>query len=457
MIHILVVEDEKLTRTTLLRKLEKEGYAAKGAGNGEEARRGFVERIWDLVLLDINLPDANGLDLLDEFHQEDPEIPIIMLTGNQAVEVVVAAMKKGAFNYLTKPFHLAEVMEVVQRALEVTELRREIRMMKKVYQERYGSDKVIGDSPAMKAVMDTVMTVAESEAPSVLLLGESGTGKNLIAQAIHFNSSRARQPFLEVTCTALSETLLESELFGHERGAFTDARTMKRGLAEMAHRGALFLDEIGDMPLGIQAKLLGFIESRKFRRVGGTRDLHVDVRIITATNRDLEERVLAKKFREDLYYRLNVIEIVLPPLRARIEDLELLTRAFIDRFNQTFKKKVLGITPRGLERLAAHSWPGNIRELRNIIERAMILTKKDYLTPDDFMLKTRLANGGDQNEITLPAGGIPLDRVEKTLVQQALARTRGNQTKAARLLDISRDQLRYRMKQYNLFDPVDNR
>lgn len=452
-ISILVVEDEKLIRWSLKQQLEKAGYIVTEAEDGATARAKWKKSGWDLALLDIKLPDANGLDLLKELHEEDPDLPIIMMTAYSSVESVVNAMKRGAFDYITKPFNLEEVVLTVEKALEVTRLRREIRAIKSTFESKFGFDQVIGKSEKMMEVMEVAKTVAQSEAETVLISGESGTGKNLLAQVIHYNSPRAARPFMEVTCTALPEQLLESELFGHERGAFTDARQTKVGLCELAHNGTLMLDEIGDMPLATQAKLLGFCESRTFRRVGGVKLISVNLRLIAATNQEMENLIREKRFREDLYYRLNVIEIVVPPLRERPEDIPILVSFFVDQFNQKFKKKVQGIDDKAMAMLSAYPWPGNVREVRNVIERAMILTQKNVLEPSDFFLKPRTLDSGNQDHsIRLPSEGISLEEVERELVRQALESTRGNQTKAAKLLHISRDQLRYRMKQYQLFD-----
>ncbi len=453
-ISVLIVEDEALIRKTLVRKLTKEGFFAEEAANGKETRKQLGQAAWDLVLMDINLPDANGIDLLAEAKERDPDLPVIMMTGNHAIHIVVEAMKLGAFDYITKPFNLEEVMLTVQKALEMTELRRQVRLIRANLEAEYGFQSIIGSSEPMLHVMNIAKTVAESAAETVLILGESGTGKNLVAQAIHYNSTRASRPFMEVTCTALPATLLESELFGHEKGAFTDAKALKRGLCEMAHQGTLFLDEIGEMPLETQAKLLGFLESRRFRRVGGTRDIAVDLRIVAATNQNMDQLIEEKKFREDLYYRLNVIEIDMPSLRQRADDIPLLCRFFIDHFNRKFKKAIQGLSDEALETLSRYPWPGNVRELRNVVERAMILSQNRVLQVDDFPLRRRKQSSdenGSGHGFSLPPEGIRLDSVEETLVRQALTRTEGNQTKAAKLLGLSRDQLRYRMKQYALF------
>lgn len=453
-IKILIVDDEPMIRRTLMRKLQRENYHTGDAEDGSSARTLLSNDTWDLILLDINLPDDNGLELLKLIHEMDADVPVIMMTGNRSIENVVLAMKRGAYDYITKPFNLDEVMITVKKALEVTELKREVRSLR-AGQESFGFEQVIGSSERMQRELEIAKTVAESEADTVLILGDSGTGKNLLARAIHNNSSRAGNPFMEVTCTALPEQLLESELFGHERGAFTDARATKKGLCELAHRGTLFLDEIGDMPLGTQAKLLGFLESRTLRRVGGNRPIPVDLRVIAATNQNVETMIAEKRFREDLYYRLNVIEITVPALRERREDIPRLARFFIDKLNRKFKKNVTGLEASAMKVIQEYHWPGNVRELRNAIERAMILSKGDMLSATDLPLRTKthapVAQAGSGG-IVLPDEGLSLEEVANELVRQALDKTRGNQTRAARLLNISRDQLRYRMKQYHLME-----
>jgi len=445
-IQILVVEDEKLIRQTLIRKLTKEGYTVIGAHDGHQARQKLASQHWDLILLDINLPGPDGLTLLRESLQLDPDVPVIMLTGNHQIEIVVEAIKLGAFQYLTKPFELEEVVLVVQKALEVHALQRKMRHIQSNQKKTFGFDQIIGESASICQMRELAMRVAKSQAETILLLGESGTGKNLLAQAIHYHSNRANRPFTEITCTAISETLLESELFGHERGAFTDAHQTRQGLAETANGGTLFLDEIGDMPLSIQAKLLGFLESRKFRRVGGNRDIHVDVRIIAATNVDLREKVEEKLFRADLFFRLNVIEIMIPPMRDHAEDIGVLAMYFIDHFNQKFRKNIRGLTPEALNILKNYAWPGNARELRNQIERAMILTNGDTIHPSDLSLPTHDQPSTNSEPHQLPPEGVNLEQLEDQLVEQAMTQADGNQTHAAKLLGLTRDQLRYRLK-----------
>jgi DNA-binding NtrC family response regulator len=380
-------------------------------------------------------------------------------------------MKRGAFDYLVKPFNHDEVLLVARKALDTTRLQRELAILRHRQQLDYGTGNLVGNSPRMREIYEMIHKVATSAATTVLLQGESGTGKDLVAKAIHYSSDRADQPFMNITCSALPETLLESELMGHEKGAFTDARERKRGLFEVANGGTVFLDEIGDMGIGLQAKMLRFLEEKTFRRVGGSRDLTVDVRIVAATNRDLEEAVREGRFREDLYYRLQVIPIEMPPLRERRGDVELLVAHFVTRFNKEFHKHTRGFTPEALEALREYDWPGNVRELRNVVERAMILETKEVLDLDDLPASVRdsirrpprLRPVGEAGEVAgedgddeglpgldIPDEGLPLRRMEEHMVRQALAKTGGNQSRAAGLLDISRDALRYKMKKFGL-------
>jgi transcriptional regulator with PAS, ATPase and Fis domain len=342
----------------------------------------------------------------------------------------------------------------IGRALESSRLRREVRHLRAEQQRRYGLSNIIGQSAAMREVFELIEKIARSQATTVLITGESGTGKDLVAKGIHYSSDRASAPFMNITCSALPETLLESELMGHERGSFTDARTLKKGLFELADGGTLFLDEIGDMGVLLQAKLLRFLQEKTFKRVGGVRDITVDVRIIAATNRDLAKAVKNGKFREDLYYRLKVIPISLPPLRERKEDIPLLAKSFVDTFNQEFKKSSSGVDEEAMDRLMGYHWPGNVRELRNVVERAMILENKPMLTIED--LPREIRDPSEDRPASVPEGfrlperGFPLKDIENEMVRQALDKSRGNQTRAAKLLSISRDALRYKMKKYGL-------
>jgi two-component system response regulator AtoC len=457
--RILIVEDEKLIRWSIRERLKEEGYSVREAETGGEAFALLEEEDCDLLALDYRLPDMTGLQILERVRKEIPEVSVVMMTAYGTVESAVQAMKLGAFDYLTKPVNLDELAVVVQKALEATRLRREVRRLRTENLAIQGKTDLIGRSPAMREVMDLVQKIRNSQATTVLLEGESGTGKNVIAKAIHYGSPRADRPFVTITCSALTETLLESELFGHERGAFTDAKGQKKGLLEVAEGGTAFLDEIGEMGPAMQAKLLRFLEEKTFKRVGGTRDISVEVRVIAATNRVLEDDVRAGRFREDLFYRLKVIPILIPPLRERLEDIPLLVQFFLDYFNTEFRKNTQGVTPDVMDRLLQYPWPGNIRELRNAVERIMILEDKEYIELADFPAGIRQSgNAGvgalqDRERVTPPpVGAVTLEEMERQAICRALEQTNQNQVRAAKLLGISRDTLRYRMKKFGLIE-----
>ena len=444
---VLIVDDENLIRWSLRERLRSDGYDILEAGTGQAALEQFKDGV-DLVLLDYRLPDRDGLTILRELKKLDPDILVILLTSLVSVEAAVEAMKLGAFHFANKPFNLDDVSGMVGRALETTRLRREVKQLRENEGRPYSLRAIVGESSTMESLRQMVAKVAASPASTVLLTGESGTGKDLVAKTIHYSSGRASRPFMNITCSALPEQLLESELFGHERGAFTDARMQKRGLLESADGGTVFLDEIGEMVPALQAKLLRVLEEKSFKRVGGAGDIRVDVRVVAATNRNLEEQVAKGGFREDLYYRLNVLPIRLPPLREHADDVPALVNYFVDSFNTEFKKRISGVSAAAGTLLKGYGWPGNVRELRNVVERAMLLAEGPQLEAHDFSALQTATSGSDPFD--LPAKGVDLEELERSLVVQALRRSGGNQTKAAALLGLNRDQIRYRVEKFGL-------
>jgi DNA-binding NtrC family response regulator len=453
--RILVVDDEYLIRWTLQQNLEKEGYEVLLAETGEDALNKVTEEAPDLILLDIKLPGMDGYEVLERALKFDQGIVPIMITAFEDVEKVVRAMKMGAFDYITKPFDLNKVRLSIQKALEASQLKRELRHLRRTRRSWYGFENVVAVSQEMKWVLQVAEKIAQSDAATILIQGGSGTGKEVIAHAIHDWSKRESMPFITVNCANFPEQMLENELCGHEKGAFTDAKEVKKGLLEVADGGTLFLDEIGDMHLSLQGKILRLVEQRTFRRIGGIKNIHVDVRIITATNKDLLKLKEEGKFREDLFYRINVASVKIPPLRERPDDILPLTKYFLQKYNEEFHKNVQKISKGVEDFLKSYDWPGNVRELKNVIERAMILGEGDTLLMEHLpmeILGQASKQGGVIEGIRIPQEGISLEKVEEALVRQALKMTNGNQTRAAKLLDISRDALRYRMQKFGILD-----
>jgi two-component system response regulator AtoC len=452
---IIVVDDEKMIRWSLGEALRGWGYEPVEAETVAAAMAAFDAEQPAAILLDINLPDGSGLDVLRQIRHRQPEAVVIMITANVLVDETIAALRGGAYDFIGKPINLEELQVAIRNGIEANLLRKEVSLFRRERAQQFSFAQIVGESPAMHEMLALAHKVAESEVSSVLLQGESGTGKDLVAKAIHYHSSRADNPFVAINCAALPGTLIESELFGYEKGAFTDAKARKEGLFEQAEGGTLFLDEIGELELSLQAKLLRVLEEGAFRRVGGLKDLPLDVRVIAASNRDLKTEGEAGRFRSDLFYRLSVIQIDIPPLRERGDDVRVLAEHYLTNFKSRLRKNIDSITPEALAAFRRYEWPGNVRELRNVIERAMILEDGDEITakylPRGLAGESRSGNetrvdGGQADQIRLPADGVSLEEVEMSLVRQALERSGGNQTKAAELLHISRDQLRYRMK-----------
>lgn len=450
---ILIVDNEKSMRDFLSIVLKKEGYLVETAEDGDHALKCFEKDIFDLVLTDMKMPRVSGLELLKALKGVSPETVIVMMTAFASTETAIEAMKEGAYDYLTKPFQIDEVKLIIKNALERKKLRQENTTLRRELKGQATFTQIIGKSEKMNKVLDLVRKVADSKS-NILIYGESGTGKELIARAIHFNSSRRERPFVTVNCSALPETLLESELFGHMKGAFTGAIGNKEGLFEVAHEGSIFLDEIGETSLSIQVKLLRVLQEKEFRRVGGTKDLKVDVRIIAATNKELEKLVAEGKFREDLYYRLDVIPIVLPPLRERPEDIPLLADFFLRQFNHSLAKQIEGIEPEAMRLLVNHEWKGNVRELENAVERAVALASNKTLTVGDFsdgMLKQAQTI---PIPATIPEEGLHLEnligKIEKELLLKALQETHWVKKEAAKLLHINFRSFRYRLDKYGI-------
>lgn len=447
---ILVVDDDGALRWSLGETLRAWGYDVATAASVREALALCDLEQPHAVLLDIELPDGSGLDALGEIKRRHPEAIVIIITGNVDVPNAVAALRGGAYDFIGKPINLEELRVTLRNGLETRRLRREVTRARRESARRFGFDQLIGQSPVMRETIALARKVARSEASSILLQGESGTGKDLLAKAIHYDSTRADEPFVAINCAALPANLIEAELFGYEKGAFTDAKQRKEGLIEQASGGTLFLDEISELDAALQAKLLRVLEEGKVRRLGGLHEIELDLRVIASSNRDLKTEVDHNRFRLDLYYRLAVIRIDLPPLRERGDDVLLLAAHYIETFNRTMRRKppVRELATATRESFRRYSWPGNVRELRNVIERAMILEDGDLITTKYLPreLRTDELRAGNDEPVRLPPEGLSLAEVEASLVRQALERCDGNRTRAARLLGLTRDQLRYRLK-----------
>lgn len=453
---ILIVDDDEIMRETLSDVLKKKGYEVYAAGSGNGALAAVKKNIIDLVLLDMRLPDLDGLEVLKRIKELDTEILVIMMTAYSDVQSAVSAMKSGAYHYINKPFELDELKLLIEKGLETKSLINEVRRLRRQQKGDYQNTHIHGGSPQIHNVRELITMISKTQKTSVLIQGESGTGKELAANAVHYGSKRSNRPLMKINCSAIPDSLLESELFGYEKGAFTDAKNTKKGLFELADGGTVFLDEIGDMKPFLQSKILRFLETQTFMRVGGEREIKVDVRIIAATNKDLETLVREGTFRKDLYYRLKVVVIEMPPLRERPEDILLLSNLFIEENNREHGKVVKGVASEAKMFMTQYYWPGNVRELRNVIERAMILTDQEYITQEQLPFELRSNEGHElshpsQNLIEL-TDDMSLEHIEKIHISRVLRKLEWNKSKAARMLGVSRATLREKIKRYEISD-----
>jgi two-component system, NtrC family, response regulator HydG len=448
--YILVVDDDNAHRTMLRTLLKGWGYSVDEADDGSTAINKVKEGPYDLILMDVRMIRISGLEALVEIKTINPAIPIIIMTAYSSVESAVGALKKGAYDYLTKPLDFDELKIAISRAMEHTRLKEENRLLKEDL-GRLESNDLIGRSRAMVALLQTVFQVAPSEA-TVLITGESGTGKEVIAGTIHSKSSRSQGPFIKLNCAAITETLLESELFGHEKGSFTGAYRRKEGRFRQAHGGSLFLDEVSEMSLAMQAKLLRVLQEKEFTRVGGEEVIKVDVRVIAATNKDLMKEIETKRFREDLFYRLNVVALNVPPLRDRKEDIPLLAQHFLKSFSEKNQKTIKGFTPQAMDRLIRYNWPGNVRELMNAVERGVVLTRTDYIDETDIPFVSERQGESLESGIKNITANIPLEEVERAAIMNTLESTDGNKSEAARRLGITRRTLHKKLKKYGVME-----
>ena len=446
---ILIVDDETTHLRMLETVLEAEDYETAKASDGQSAIKAVEEGFYDLVLMDIRMARMGGIEALEKIKTLNPEIPIIMMTAYSSVATAVQAMKSGAFDYLTKPLDIDELILLVRKALQHTRLEKENMFLKEQLGNRFDFSNIIGRSTAMQKMLETVALVAPTEA-TVLIQGESGTGKELVANAIHQNSPRNSQPLIKINCAALPETLLESELFGHEKGAYTGATGARKGRFQLAHKGTIFLDEIAEMPLALQPKILRVLQEREFEPIGSSKTIKVDTRIITATNRDLQDEIQAGRFREDLYYRINVVSITAPALRDRRDDIPLLADYFLKRFSDKNKKSINRFSPRAMDLLMRYDWPGNIRELENAVERAVIMTRGHSIAPEELPGNLRRPDVENEVEATGPPAQVSLKQAEKEIILNTLKETGGNRTHTAKILGISRRTLQLKLKEYGV-------
>ncbi len=444
---VLVVDDEVGTRESI-KMILKHDYEIFLAKDAEEAFLQIKDRSPDIILLDIILPDIDGLKVLEKIKRNDPDMIVIMITATKTIKTAVEAMKLGAYDYVTKPFDIDELRLIINRALSTQALEKEVKYLRKEIDKSFNFGNIIGNSKVMENIFKVVRQIADSRS-TVLIMGESGTGKELVSRAIHYNSNRKNYPFVTINCAAIPETLIESELFGHERGAFTNAIEKKLGRFEIAHHGTLFLDEIGELSLTTQAKILRFLEEKEFNRVGGSKTIKVDVRLITATNRDLNQLIKKGGFREDLYYRINVVPIVIPPLREKKEDIPLLLEHFIKKFNSENNKKVKGVSKEAFELMTNYDWPGNIRELENLIERIVNLTSNEYIQPNELpfsLINIPKINGLKESVLNGKVSFLEAEEeFEKEIILDALRKTNYIQSHAAEILGMSRRILKYKM------------
>ncbi len=445
--RILVVDDEPNARSALAELLRDEGYAVETAADGFKALPKLEEFAPDLLLTDLRMPGLSGIELLRKARAQDPELAAVVMTAHGEVETAVAAMREGAADYLSKPIVFDQLKIVLERALERRRLRREAGSLRERLSKRHRLDAAVGSSQAMQKVFDTVLQIAPSRA-TVLIEGESGTGKELIAAAVHEHSPRAAYPFVKLHCSALAETLLESELFGHEKGAFTGAAARRDGRFQQADGGTLFLDEIGEITPGVQVKLLRFLQEREFERVGGNQTIKVDVRIVAATNRDLKQRVKEGAFREDLYYRLNVVSIEMPPLRARRGDIPLLAMHFLRKYAGENDKAIAGFTDDALAGLVRYSWPGNVRELENAVERAVVICRRDQIRTEDLIPTITSADPERAGDLFPTVPGASMADLERYAILKTLEHVGGSTSRAAELLGISPRTIQYRLREY---------